>query len=99
MKKGLTKEIAQKMVSDVPHEKRFWVHGGQVLRNLGDLAKSLPKMTTDAFNHHVNEHKNDFANWVKDVIGDSDLATKLKQKKDRKGILSVVRGRFDTLRK
>ncbi len=55
----------------------FYVHNGEVLKNLLDLADSLETMPNNVFIYHVNEQKNDFANWVKDVLGEPVLAEEL----------------------
>ncbi len=34
-------------------------------------------MADEIFYHHVNEAKNDFANWIKDIIGEIELADQL----------------------
>ena len=73
----ITKSVAEKMLEDVPKEKRFWCQDGQVLRNMQELEIALKKMTEEVFRYHSNETKNDFSNWVRDVIGDEKLARDL----------------------
>ena len=36
-------------------------------------------MSPETYNHHVTSKKNDFANWIKNSIGDEDLADLLKK--------------------
>lgn len=73
------KEIAQAWLSDVPQDKVFWCQDGRVFKNLAELAAALRDMSEEAFRSHVNKEKNDFSNWVRDVIGDVTLATDLKK--------------------
>lgn len=73
----ITKSVAEKMLEDIPKEKRFWCQDGQVLRNMQELETALKKMTEEVFRYHSNETKNDFSNWVRDVIGDEKLARDL----------------------
>jgi hypothetical protein len=73
----MTKSVAEEMLEDVPKEKRFWCRDGQVLRNMQELETALKEMTEGAFRYHSNETKNDFSNWVRDVIGDEKLARDL----------------------
>ena len=75
----LTKEIASRMLGDVPEDKRFWCNDGRVLKNLRELETALKEMSDETFHYHVTEAKNDFTNWVKDVIGDEDLAKDLRR--------------------
>lgn len=73
----MTKSTAEKLLADVPGEKRFWCHDGQVLRNLPELAVALKDMSEETFSYHTTGNKNDFSNWVGDVIGDEKLARDL----------------------
>ena len=69
-------------MQDVPEEKKFWVVDGTTIKNLEELSQSLRAMNEETFNYHVNENKNDFYNWIKDVIQDEELAESI-QNKDR----------------
>ena len=79
----VTKSIAAKRLGDVPEEKRFWCQDGQVLKSLPELESTLRGMGEDTFRHHASEARNDFSNWVKDVIGDDKLASDLGKSKTR----------------
>jgi len=59
---------------NVPEQFAFHVCDGAVLRNLKDTVKELRKMNDGTFSYHVNKQKNDFANWIADVMGYKDLA-------------------------
>jgi len=52
-------------------EKRFFLHGGGELASLDDLFTELQTMEPQVYAHHVNEERNDFATWVRDVMGAS----------------------------
>ncbi|MBT4823950.1 hypothetical protein HN695_05525 [Candidatus Woesearchaeota archaeon] len=65
---------AKKILSNVHHDFKFKVVSGGELVNLEELLKALKTMDKESFSHHVNENKNDFSNWIKDVLKDSDLA-------------------------
>ena len=96
-KKGSIRN-AKKILSDVPEERQFWVCNGKTLRNLNELAKELENMSFDAFHHHVNPYKNDFANWVKEVVGDSVLADEIRKLKTRKSMARHVKTRIKQLK-
>lgn len=73
-------------------EKCFYVCSGEVLKSMLDLADSLETMQTDVFIYHVNEQKNDFANWIKDVLCEPVLAEELYLIKDKdKTQIAVLR--------
>jgi hypothetical protein len=74
-----TKSIAEKRLGDVPQEKQFWCHNGQVLKSLSELESALRDMSDEVFRHHANESNNDFSNWVRDVFGDEKLSNDLRK--------------------
>ena len=58
-------------------------------------------MTEEQFIHHTRrEHGvNDFANWVRDVVGDSELAEKLNRTRSRLGARRLVISRASRYRR
>ncbi|MBW2995829.1 hypothetical protein KY332_00855 [Candidatus Woesearchaeota archaeon] len=58
-------------------ENYFQLKDGTTIRNLFELSKALEKMPEDMFQHHVNKERNDFYNWVNDVVKDKDLASRI----------------------
>lgn len=75
----VTKIVARNFLADVSEEKVFWSHDGQTFKNLRELAQGLDNMTYQNFMFHVNENRNDFAKWVREVVGDQDLASDLEK--------------------
>ena len=65
-------------IVDIPAEKYFYVCDGTVIKHLGELPDALRNMHPGAFEYHVNDEKNDFYNWVKDVFDKSGLARRIK---------------------
>ena len=94
----VSKSAGKKLLADVPDDKRFWCYDGQVLRNLSDLETSLKTMEQDIFSYHLNDNKNDFSNWVRDVIGDDKLALDLQKSKTRAQAARYVSARMTRLR-
>jgi len=70
---------AERLLSNVPGQFTFRCSNGTVLWNLRDLSRAVGNMPDEVFSFHVSEHKNDFANWVRDIIGDQALARDLLQ--------------------
>lgn len=93
----ITRDVAQKRLSDVPQEKAFWVCGGRVLNNLKDLATALNEISDDTCSYHSNDRKNDFSRWVADVICDDKLARDLQKAKNRLEAASAVTCRIQFL--
>jgi len=89
----------KKMIVNAPEDRVFWVNGGVVLKNLVDLEKELLSMSFETFHYHVNPYKNDFANWVNDVLGEKALSKELRKLKTRKSMARYVKSRIKQLKK
>jgi len=76
-----TKKVATKpvLIQDVPAECVFYCQDGKTMKNLDELATSFRDMSDETFLHHANDERNDFSNWVKDVIGDTTLSMQLSK--------------------
>jgi len=71
-------------------EHYFAVHHGNVLKDLSDLYIALQSMSAESFEHHVNEHNNDFSNWVEHVLENKDLAQKLRSTRNQEEMVGFV---------
>lgn len=69
--------------TNVPRDKLFLTIDGRHIYNLVHLVGVLEQMDDHTFRYHANAEKNDFSNWIKDVMGNAQLAERLKNK-DRK---------------
>ncbi|MBI2860361.1 MAG: hypothetical protein HYX91_02490 [Chloroflexi bacterium] len=74
---------AQRLLGDVPPEKSFWCRDGRAFKNIQELSAALATMSDETFGHHANAGRNDFSNWVKEVIGDEKLARDLAKSTTR----------------
>ncbi|MFH1316128.1 MAG: hypothetical protein ABII01_01290 [Candidatus Woesearchaeota archaeon] len=83
IKMSMKNNARKNIFANVPADKEFWLSNGAVVKNLFGLSESLESMDDYTFSQHVNGEKNDFSNWIKDVIGDNDLANKLAESKSR----------------
>jgi hypothetical protein len=83
MEKGLTEDrqeserMAEKYLSRVPEDYVFYCCDGRSFRDLRELAAGLVAMSDSSFAYHVHSNKNDFSNWVRDIIRDEELADEL----------------------
>jgi hypothetical protein len=64
-------------LTDVSQSNFFILKDGGVIKNLSELKSAIEQMSEETFRHHVSKRNNDFANWVRDVIGDRKLAAEL----------------------
>ena len=94
-----TKQDAARVLDDTSEDKRFFCHDGCVSRNLNELAECLDHITDDSYRHHVTSAKNDFSNWVRDVLGDDKLANDLSLCANGADAVKAVRGRVAWLQK
>jgi HD superfamily phosphohydrolase len=92
------REKIQKIFSDVPSEHKFWLVSGGELKNLEELSMALEQMPDDVFLHHVNESKNDFGEWVKNVIKDEELSDTMFKIKTKESTLKAVKLRINSLK-
>lgn len=66
-----------RILADIDGDKRFFCQDGCVIKNLTELIDCLNHMTEEVFHYHVTSEKNDFCNWIRDVLGDEKLASEL----------------------
>ena len=95
----VTKNEARMFLRDIAPEQCFWVNNGPILKNLEGLANALPDMSGETFHHHVNAEKNDFSNWVRDVISDQKLADDLLSSRNKDSAFKKVNSRLSSLKK
>jgi len=94
-----SKKDALIVLSDVNPEHNFWVHDGRILKNIRELLYALKNMKKDVFNYHVNKEKNDFANWINDIIKDTKLAKDMSKTKGKKEIIKKISKRIKWIEK
>lgn len=89
-----------KELGNVPPENAFVLFNGPKINNLYELGEALENMKDTSFRHHVTPQKNDFSNWIRDVVGDHELAAKIITTNNRSRMASLVKDRisqFETL--
>jgi len=92
-----TAREAEHILRDVKNPSAFNLHMGVSLHSLKDLAEALDIMSDTTFKHHVSDKKNDFGNWVGDVLMDKQLAADIKNLKTKTSILKKVDERIEEL--
>ena len=75
-------DIMRKL-SDVNPENYFRVANGTIIKSLKELDMAIENMGDETFKCHVSNVRNDFANWIRDVMKDEQLANDLLQVKDK----------------
>ena len=89
---------AAKILARVPEEYVFWCQDGRIFRDMLELGEAFANMSDETFVFHSNSEKNDFANWVRDIIKDEKLARDLMNSSDREQAAKRVAERVDYLK-
>ena len=90
---------ARSLLNNVPEEKVFYACDGTVLKNLQETMDYLKDIDESTFRYHVNQDKNDFCTWIKEVIGDNKLAARLKKHTERISYYKTLRNRVIKLKR
>jgi len=88
------KPYPRKYLRNVSPENSLWIINGDIIKSIRELLKELKIMNDEAFRYHVNKEKNDFAKWVREVIGDRQLAAGLKKAKTRDRAVKAINSRI-----
>lgn len=75
--------LRKQLYGEAPTEKHFVVSDGRKLKNVKELIEALETMSDDIFSYHVNEAKNDFASWLRDVFSYEHIAKEIQSAKHR----------------
>lgn len=75
----ITRQDAERLLGNVPEEYSFKVHGGGNIGSMKELGEVLPGMSEESYAFHANTEKNDFSNWVREVIHDDKLSRDLSK--------------------
>jgi len=88
-----------KFLEDVQAHQVFRTCNGVVIRNLSELASYAECCSDYDFRYHVNDdhHKNDFAIWVREAVGDETLANDLDAELDRTQYARLIKKRLRAL--
>jgi hypothetical protein len=95
----ISTEEAARYLSDVDPARVFYVHDGRVLKNLYEFSACLKDLGAGDFEHHVNTERNDFYNWVTEIVQDQRLAKDIKGAKTSSTMMKKVDARLKELKK
>ena len=90
---------ARRLLDDVPEEYVFRCCDGSIFRNMKELGAALKTMTGGTYAFHANTEKNDFANWVRDIIKDERLAKDLQNAPNQAQAAKLADSRISLLSK
>jgi hypothetical protein len=91
---------AHKVLADVPGSNlTFWFNNGTIAKNIYEFVSTIESCDKGVFEYHVNSEKNDFYNWILNVLGDEILAKRVKKEMDQKKFAKKIRRRIKELEK
>jgi hypothetical protein len=61
----------------------FWCCDGRKFSDMQEFAEGLLAISDETYAYHANAEKNDFCNWVRDIILDVELAVALSEAQSR----------------
>jgi hypothetical protein len=75
---------------EIKPEHYFVLADGKKLKNLQELYENVKYLDNTTFSHHVNESRNDFSTWVKDIMGLSELSLMMKEAKTKEELYHSI---------
>ncbi len=98
-KKEEKSDPSEKFKKDVNPDKILNLTNGMLVIKPSDLYAEIAAMKDADYEKHVNDKKNDFADWIKDAVGDAELAELLVQAENKEELLKYLdmRGKGEKL--
>ncbi|HLD07078.1 MAG TPA: hypothetical protein VJC16_06130 [Candidatus Nanoarchaeia archaeon] len=93
-RKSVPKPYPRKFLRNVPPEHSLWIINGTIVKSMRELLKELKSMNEEAFRYHVSRNGNEFARWIREVIGDITLSRQLKHARTRERCARMVAARI-----
>ena len=88
----------KRFLLDVSPGNFFILSNGMKIKNPIELVGSLRTMSNKVFEHHVNPHKNDFSEWIRDVIKDNELANGVFKAKSKDEMIKLIERRISEVK-
>ena len=86
-----------KFLDNVKPENNFILNNGFVIKSIPELANVLDELDDNVFYHHVNNERNDFANWIQNCIGDSVLVNRIRKISTKDELVDLLNARIEEI--
>ncbi len=83
-----------RLEENIKPDNYFFLKNGTAIRNLDELHEQLAIMDDEVFSYHVNDQKNDFCSWIRDVLKDEGLAELLAHAGSKEEAARLVKERL-----
>lgn len=90
--------VSSNLLSEVPSGNYFAFPDGRLAKNLEELFMIISTSDAAVFLEHVNDSKNDFANWIRSCVLHVALADRLDTVKNRDEYLRIMGGEIQNLK-
>jgi hypothetical protein len=84
-------------LDNVPPEKAF-ILGEKRITNVELLLEELKEVSDVHYGHYASRDHNYFSDWIENIVGDTDLALKLRHTRSRREALAVLKSYIDALK-
>jgi hypothetical protein len=91
LEEDLSNVVSSQDHGEIHPAKYFVLQNGQYLKSFRDLVTAVDKMDDSMFEYHVTGDRHDFANWVKDVLKQEQLASRMKTARVKKELLAILK--------
>ena len=81
----------------LPDDEAFWLCNNQTVHSLHELAEMLPELDDTTFRYHIQRDRNDFEDWIKNVIGDRELAREIARVKTKQTLAKKITARVRSI--
>lgn len=88
--KGKKKFQKEDLLKNADPTHFFFLADGTIIKNIKELIFMLDDLPEWVFKHHVNDQKNDFASWIRNVLGDQNLAEKISGVKSSEEMKKII---------
>jgi hypothetical protein len=93
VKGGKAETPQDRFKKDVSPDKILKLNNDMLVVTPNSLYSEIEAMKDSDYEFHVNDKKNDFADWIRNAVGDIELAEHLDNTKDKKKILELLEKR------
>jgi len=83
----------------VDEDEAFWLCSNVTVQSLEELAYELMRVEDSVFRYHIQRSRNDFEDWIRECIGDRELAREIARVKTRETLAKKVEARIEELKK
>ena len=80
----------ERLLKPVGDDKAFVLSNGVKINSLDSLATTLNSLDNNLFNNHVNNEKNDFSSWIREVFKNNYLADKLEHASSKNRMIKII---------